>query len=177
MDERYELCGSEDRHRPTQKIFYGDEFFFHVCLKDASGMTMTLPEGTFVLRLITIGTGIYKVPRTDMIINDDGDLVVHVRNHGLLPGRLRVEFVGLIPSVEDPEHPRKVSAVTHSPIELTAKRSHRPSQVDIDLVLPAVKGDPGEPGPPGPPGPPGDGNIEYMTEEELQDIFRELNWD
>ncbi|MBD5226860.1 MAG: hypothetical protein HDS67_02230 [Bacteroidales bacterium] len=157
---------------------YRDDLKIYIRLYDAAGAQIGVPDYDFRILLKTSGAKVFTAGRIDgQLVNMAADrdrLLVFADNHGLLPGKLSVSFEAMIPSADMADQSERVIAMCDRPIFLVEGPSDPPSKLDLSLAIPMAKGEKGDPGPQGPPGPPGDGNIEFMSLEELDAMFDNL---
>lgn len=76
---------------------------------------------------------------------DRGEICVVFHRHGLMSGQLRVEFDALHPDGVMPDGLRR--EVTPDPLDvyLTYEKGDCATEIEVELALPLIKGDPGEP--------------------------------
>lgn len=87
--------------------------------------------------------------------NDNGRIHVIVHDHYLGKGELRVELRAWLPNDIYPGGTQKQVEPAPTGIELVDGPGDCPTEIEVEVMLPYIKGDPGEPGERGPQGPQG----------------------
>ena len=73
---------------------------------------------------------------------DGKGIIVVFNNHGLVPGRINVQFRAIMPDDSYPDGDRQNAITKELPVELTRDNCSYPSQLETELILPTIKGDP-----------------------------------
>lgn len=97
-------------------------------------------------------------------VNEGGRVLVVFDRHRMGPGTLNVEFIGEVPDGLFPDG--SCRSVTPQPldVQLTLEKGDYPEEIDVDLLLPLVKGDKGDKGDPG--------EVTSEQFEEAKEVFR-----
>ncbi|MBD5421510.1 MAG: hypothetical protein HDR38_08115 [Treponema sp.] len=128
-------------------IHYKDDFKLHIILRDHRGVPIGAPDYDFRLILRTTGSREFVACRhgdtlTNLAFDRNGDLILLADNHGLMPGELRLEFISYIEDSELSDSKRRVVTVDKPGIVLTECRNDPPRWLEVELILPLIKGDP-----------------------------------
>jgi hypothetical protein len=128
------------------KINYRSDFDFILHLRTANGQEAGWPDYDWRAR-------IYTSQKVNAVIvsniggeltncfNDNGSIHAVINNHRLTPGVLHIEFEALIPNGLYPDGDEKVVVPEDLDIELVRQSSDCPTDIEITLILPYIKGD------------------------------------
>lgn len=131
-----------------RKIHYKDDFKFWVRLLDGRGEELGVPEWDWELRVRTTrlyGRCFVASRRDGVMVNcyaDGGRICVVCDDHGLEPGVVSVEFCAEVPEGMFPDGSRLTVVPETAEIELTREKGELPCGVEVDVVLPTIKGEP-----------------------------------
>lgn len=130
----------------AQKINYQSDFDFILRLVDCRGEEMGIPDYDWEARL-------YTTSKSDAFVasctggeyvncyNDNGQIHIVCDGHHLSSGTLKCEFIAQIPNGIYPDEYEKVVVPAPLDIELVRGVASCPHGVDIELILPYIKGD------------------------------------
>ena len=130
---------------PLRRIYYKDDFDFFLTLLDCEGLDIGVPTFDWRARLYTSSRVNYVTVSSigGVLTNcriDDGRIHVFVNSHHLTVGKLHVDFEALLPNEVYPDGSRRTVKPCISPIELTYDGAPCPSAIDIELMLPYIRG-------------------------------------
>lgn len=77
---------------------------------------------------------------------ESGHVVAVFNNHGLGPGRIHCELNIYLPNEDYPDGIRQIRAKLQTNRELTAEATALPTRLEMQAILPTLKGDPGKDG-------------------------------
>lgn len=133
----------------VRKIHYKDDFELTVKVIDARGRVLPIADGwDFAVTVTTSRLGAkYKAGRhggvcTGCHVEPDGSLHVMVDNHNLIPGKVSIDVSFDIPQSLYPDGAQHISVKCDDVVELVYEKSDLPSDLEIELQLPTIKGDP-----------------------------------
>lgn len=166
------------------QIYYKSDFCILLDLYDEKGRNVGFPAYDFMLTA-SAGGRTYKAfrhgERMENLREQEGRIMLICDNHGMFPGRVKVEFSAAVPNSHYPDGFRQWADIVSTDVELTDSSSC--SSVGIGkgtLTLPDddKPGTPGDkpsdtPGNPDTP-PSGGGGYEPATDEEVEEILKDL---
>lgn len=129
----------------VRRVYYKDDLDFYMSLLDCDDENIGVPDFDWRARLWTSSKMNYVTVSSvgGELINcriDDGRIHVIVDSHHLMPGKLHIDFEALIPNELYPDGTRRTVVPGIVPIELTADKAPCPSAMEIELMLPYVRG-------------------------------------
>jgi|GEM_PF-5602645 hypothetical protein len=127
------------------KVNYRSDFDLYMTLADCRGTDLGWPEWDWTAKFYTSTK--FTTYTASCIggvctncFNDNGKIHVVFDNHRLPEGTLNVEFAALLPEGIFPDGDRKVSVPAALAVMLTREAAPCPSSVEVDMLLPFVKG-------------------------------------
>lgn len=148
-----------------RNINYREDFVLLIQLLNHKGEPVGVPDVDFSIRFYS-GHTVYTVGCQDgefirCAPMDDGRLRVIFDNHGLSPVK---ELVGhatyRIPDSLMPDGIRDLPQTIHTGVCLTVGPSDRPSEAEVSVMLPFIKGEPG--------------SLADLSPEERESFIREI---
>lgn len=144
---------------------YKEDFVLMIQLLNHEGKFVAVPDVDFEIRF-TASASTYCCGRKDgecynCSVLDDGRLRVVFDNHGLLPCcNLRGYATWHIPDSLMPDGIRDLPQTIHTGVALTVGPSDRPSDAEVEAMLPFIKGEPG--------------SLADLSPEERESFIREI---
>lgn len=138
-------CNTGATDATVRRVYYKDDLDFYMTLIDCDDENIGVPDFDWRARLWTSSKMNYVTVssvggvKTNCRI-DDGRIHVIVDSHHLMPGKLHIDFEALIPNELYPDGTRRTVVPGIVPIELTADKAPCPSAMEIELMLPYVRG-------------------------------------
>ena len=134
-----------------KKINCKSDFDFILHLRNANGDEIGFPDYDWKATLSTgrrlnIFTASCIGGVCTNCFNDNGQIRIVADNHRLGPGTLNVEFQALLPNESYPDGSRSFVIVEDTDIELMQCSSEAPSETELELLLPYIRGEKGEKG-------------------------------
>lgn len=133
-----------------ERINYKSDFDFILKLRDGCGQNIGFPKYDWSAKIWT-SVKAYAVTISCIggkCINcyDDNDSVhIVLNNHGLGPGRVNIEFTAEIPNSLYPDCSERIVVPAPIGIELIRAAAPCPKGIDVQVLLPYIKGDKGDP--------------------------------
>lgn len=133
-----------------KKINYQSDFDFILNLTDCSGKEIGIPDYDWVARFYTTNQAAafvasYKDGVYTNCFDDNGKLHIVCDNHGLPSGILRCEFTAELPNDIYPDGSERIVMPKPLDIELVRSAASCPNDMEVELILPYIKGDKGDP--------------------------------
>ena len=130
-----------------KKINYKSDFDFILKLTDCKGEDIGWPDYAWKARLWTgVKANAYEVScmggEPSNCFNDEGQIHVVVNNHRMGPGQLNIEFTALLPDEIYPDGDERIVVPAPLGIELVRGAAACPSAVEVEAMLPYIKGEP-----------------------------------
>ena len=143
-----------------KKINYKSDFDFILRLHDCNGQDVGFPDYDWKAKFwTTIKANAVTASCTGgkcvNCYDDNGQIHVVCNSHNLGVGVLQMEFTAELPNDVYPDGAERVVVPVPVKIELVRAAAPCPSSIEIELMLPFIKGETGAVGEPGPQGPPG----------------------
>lgn len=138
-------CNTGATDATVRRVYYKDDLDFYMTLIDCDDENIGVPDFDWRARLWTSSKMNYVTVSSigGELTNcriDDGRIHVIVDSHHLMPGKLHIDFEALIPNELYPDGTRRTVVPGIVPIELTADKAPCPSAMEIELMLPYVRG-------------------------------------
>lgn len=145
LQGRRRLRDMEKTVKAETKVNYRSDFDLYMTLTDCRGTDLGWPEWDWTAKFYTSTKfTTYTVSCIGGVctncFNDNGKIHVVFDNHRLPEGTLNVEFAALLPEGIFPDGDRKVSVPAALAVMLTREAAPCPSSVEVDMLLPFIKG-------------------------------------
>lgn len=126
---------------------YKSDFTFIMTLRDCHGNDLGFPDYDWIAKFWTASKAnayiaSYIGNECVNCINEGGRIRVIMDNHRLSPGPLHMEFTALLPNGGYPDGNERIVQPIITDIYLV-KDSVCPHTADVQIIIPALKGDPG----------------------------------
>lgn len=133
-----------------RKINYKSDFDFILNLTDCRGENIGIPQYDWEARFYTSSqtdafVASYKNGTYTNCFDDDGKLHIVCDNHGLPSGTLRCEFIAELPNDIYPDGHDRLICPEPIGIELVRGKGTCPCDLEVQMILPYIKGDKGDP--------------------------------
>ena len=138
-------CNNADGTQ-VRPIYYKDDLDFYMKLLDCDDENIGIPDFDWEARLWTSSRLNYVIVssvggvKTNWRDEGDGRIHVVVDNPGLMPGDVHIDFEALLPNETFADGTRKLVKPFTAPIRLTRDCAPCPSAMEIELMLPYVRG-------------------------------------
>lgn len=138
-------CNNADGTQ-VRPIYYKDDLDFYMKLLDCDDENIGVPDFDWEARLWTSSRLNYVIVssvggvKTNWRDEGDGRIHVVVDNPGLMPGDVHIDFEALLPNETFADGTRKFVKPFTAPIRLTRDCAPCPSAMEIELMLPYVRG-------------------------------------
>lgn len=139
-------CNCNTGAAEATPVYYKDDLDFYLKLLDGEGNDIGLPDYDWSARVWTSSKMNYvtvsSVGGVKANWRDEGDGRIHVvvDNPGLMPGDVHIDFEALLPNETFADGTRKLVKPFTAPIRLTRDCAPCPSAMEIELMLPYVRG-------------------------------------
>lgn len=132
-----------------KEVNYKSDFPALLTFRDGKGNDIGVPPYDWEARFWTASKAIdYRASSVgDVLTNcrvEDGRVIVVFNSHGLPPGHLHCEVSAHIPSGQFPDGEWRVVNATVAGRTLVPGQTEMPSEVEVEVLLPYIKGDKGD---------------------------------
>ena len=133
-----------------EKINYKSDFDFIMKLIDCNGKDIGVPVYDWTAKFYTTSparafTASHKDGVYTNCFDDNGRLHIVCNNHGLPSGVLRCEFTAELPNDLYPDDSERLVLPSPLDIELVRDAPSCPHDIEVELLMPLLKGDKGDP--------------------------------
>ena len=139
-------CNTGATDATVRRVYYKDDLDFYMTLLDCDDENIGVPAFDWRARLWTSSKMNYVMVssvggvKTNWRDEGDGRIHVVVDNPGLMPGDVHIDFEALLPNETFADGTRKLVKPFTAPIRLTRDCAPCPSAMEIELMLPYVRG-------------------------------------
>ena len=139
-------CNTGATDATVRRVYYKDDLDFYMTLLDCDDENIGIPDFDWRARLWTSSKMNYVTVssvggvKTNWRDEGDGRIHVVVDNPGLMPGDVHIDFEALLPNETFADGTRKLVKPFTAPIRLTRDCAPCPSAMEIELMLPYVRG-------------------------------------
>lgn len=139
-------CNTGATDATVRRVYYKDDLDFYMTLLDCENGNIGVPDFDWRARLWTSSKMNYVTVssvggvKTNWRDEGDGRIHVVVDNPGLMPGDVHIDFEALLPNETFADGTRKLVKPFTAPIRLTKECAPCPSAMEIELMLPYVRG-------------------------------------
>lgn len=139
-------CNTGATDATVRRVYYKDDLDFYMTLLDCDDENIGVPDFDWRARLWTSSKMNYVTVssvggvKTNWRDEGDGRIHVVVDNPGLMPGDVHIDFEALLPNETFADGTRKLVKPFTAPIRLTRDCAPCPSAMEIELMLPYVRG-------------------------------------
>ena len=139
-------CNTGATDATVRRVYYKDDLDFYMTLLDCDDENIGVPAFDWRARLWTSSKMNYVTVssvggvKTNWRDEGDGRIHVVVDNPGLMPGDVHIDFEALLPNETFADGTRKLVKPFTAPIRLTRDCTPCPSAMEIELMLPYVRG-------------------------------------
>lgn len=139
-------CNTGATDATVRRVYYKDDLDFYMTLLDCDDENIGVPAFDWRARLWTSSKMNYVTVssvggvKTNWRDEGDGRIHVVVDNPGLMPGDVHIDFEALLPNETFADGTRKLVKPFTAPIRLTKDCAPCPSAMEIELMLPYVRG-------------------------------------
>lgn len=139
-------CNMGATDATVRRVYYKDDLDFYMTLLDCDDENIGIPDFDWRARLWTSSKMNYVTVssvggvKTNWRDEGDGRIHVVVDNPGLMPGDVHIDFEALLPNETFADGTRKLVKPFTAPIRLTRDCAPCPSAMEIEMMLPYVRG-------------------------------------